>query len=333
MKQTLALFVTVLAITGLLPLALRNQPRRQAATPTVPQVRLPQATVQPPSPSPPKEEPPLLIWDEGASLLRTETVRDYLIGAVSSEMPVSWPPEALKAQIVACHSWALYCKGQADGSNSGAYFVACPQRRQGYMTDEVLRAYWGERYDENYRIIAELVDEVLHHILTYEGEPAGAFYHAISTGHTTGSARVWGTDLPYLRGVDSGWDESAPDYSVDVVLTGQRVYDCLVGGLGIRPEDSPGHWLGEPQYDEAGYCTALDIQGHTVSGAAFRSALGLRSAAFSYTYDPSVGEFTFTTHGYGHGVGLSQWGAKAMAEEGKSWQEILAHYFPGTEIV
>lgn len=332
MRQMISAGVLLLALTGLLPLVcllLPSPGQPVGSSPGIGQAESPALPQQSPAPGQPE---PLLIWDSGAQLLRTVEVEEYLIGAAACEMPYDWPPEAIKAQMAASHSWALYCRDHRDGGNSGAYFTACPQRRQGYMTREVLEAYWGEQFQERYDLFADLAREVASWVVTYEGQPAGTFYHAISTGTTTDSGRVWNTSLPYLSGVDSPWDAGAPDYQAQVVLGAQRVHDCLVSSLGITPQGAPASWLGQQEYDPAGYCTAIDIQGQQVSGIDFRTALGLRSAAFSYEYDPSVGEFTFTTLGYGHGVGMSQWGARALALEGKSWQEILAYYFPGTQL-
>ena len=336
MKRILLAGFLLAAISGALPLVCLLLPRTEApAGESEPSLQEPQATVAPAPQAtlPPTDYlEPLLIWDSDAQVVRTVEVLDYLIGAAASEMSVDWPAQAIQAQMVASHSWALYCRDHRDGSNSGAYFTASPQRRQGYMTQEVLQAYWGDSYQENYDYLSGLAQEVVGQVITYEGAPAGTFYHAISTGATTDSGRVWGQSLPYLCGVDSPWDTSAPDYEMSVALGAQRVSDCLASSLGMTMEGSPGQWLGQQEFDDAGYCTSIQVGDQTLSGIDFRTALGLRSAAFTYTYDSSCGEFTFTTKGYGHGVGMSQWGAQAMAQEGKSWQEILAYYFPGTQI-
>ncbi len=338
MKRILLGGLLLAALSGALPLVCFLLPRTpQSAVQEAPlsqdiqATAVPQPTQEPASPSTDYLEP-LLIWDGDAQVVRTVEVLDYLIGAAASEMPADWPAQAIQAQMVASHSWALYCRDHRDGSNGGAYFTASPQRREGYMTPEVMQAYWGDAYEENYNYFSQLAQEVLDWVVTYEGAPAGTFYHAISTGATTDSGQVWSVSLPYLCGVDSPWDTSAPDFQVEVSLGAQRVSDSLSSSFGIWPEGEPSQWLGEQTFDEAGYCTSIQVEGQTLSGISFRTALGLRSTAFSYTYDPSCGEFTFTTKGYGHGVGMSQWGAKAMALEGSSWQEILAHYFPGTQL-
>lgn len=255
--------------------------------------------------------------------------RDYVLGAVAAEMPVSWPDEALKAQAVAAHTYALYCRDHAAAEN-GAWLTADPARRQGCLTEPVLRSYWGTAYDENYARLSSLVDEVLDDLLTYENAPACTSYFAISNGRTEASENVWGAPLPYLVAVDSAADCSAPHYEVALSLPQAQVEAALTG-LGLTPDAAaPGSWFGSPTRSPSGYITAQPVCGQALSGTALRRALGLRSTDFTVHY--ADGTFTFTTHGYGHGVGMSQWGAKALAEQGATAAEILAHYFPGTTL-
>lgn len=279
-------------------------------------------------PAEPQEQ--VLLRDSESGQDFTLSVRDYLIGAVAAEMPVSWPDEALKAQAVACHSYILYCRDHRTDAK-GPWLTVDPARRQGCLTDPVLRSYWGTAYEANYARLSALVDQVAGAVLYYDGAPAGASYFAISNGQTEASENVWGAALPYLRAVDSSSDRAAQDYEVTVTLSAEQVSGALASSLGISTEGiDPAAWFGTASYTPSGYVASLPVCGQTVTGAGLRSALGLRSACFSIQWDGSA--FAFTTRGYGHGVGLSQWGAKAMAEQGKSWIEILAHYFPGTTL-
>ena len=264
---------------------------------------------------------PLYILDQSSSQILTVSVRDYLIGAVASEMPMTWPDEALKAQAVACHSYALYCKANNDpAAYSGAYFAADPARRQNFMTDAVLRSYWGTDYTANYARLAALVDEVLDTVVCYDGAAAATSYFAISAGRTEASQNVWDTALPYLQGVDS-----------TITYNRQPMYDLLVSALGMQPDGwQPEAYFSNFTYTNAGYVRTVSVCGAEVRGTALRSALALRSACFSIAYANAA--FTITTYGYGHGVGLSQYGAKAMAEAGSSYGEILLHYYPGTTL-
>ena len=271
-----------------------------------------------------------LIEDQSTGEVQQVPRRDYLIGAVAAEMPLSWPDEALKAQAVAAHSYVLYCRDHATAAN-GAWLSADPARRQGYLTDAVLHSYWGTRYDANYIRLSALVDSVLTQVLCYEGAPAGTSYFAISNGRTEASENVWGSALPYLVPVDSSTDLSADNYEVTLTLSAAQTGQLLSEGLGIAADPAaPGQWFGEPTLTASGYVASLPVCGQTVSGTALRRALGLRSACFNIRYQD--GSFLITTKGYGHGVGLSQWGAKALAEQGWTYEAILAHYFPGTQL-
>lgn len=175
------------------------------------------------------------------------------------------------------------------------------------------------------------MDSVLGDVLCYDGAAAGTSYFALSNGRTEASENVWGSALPYLVPVDSSTDLSADNYEVTLTLSAAQTEQLLSEGLGIAADPAaPGQWFGEPTLTASGYVASLPVCGQTVSGTALRRALGLRSACFTLRYQD--GGFCITTRGYGHGVGLSQWGAKALAEQGQGYADILAHYFPGTQL-
>ena len=274
------------------------------------------------------------LSEEGHDLVVIDNNKRILLASqesldVAAEMPISWPDEALKAQAIAAHSYALYCRDHAAEPASG-WLSVDPVRRQGYLTDAVLRSYWGTAYEENYARLSALVDSVLTDVLYYGSAPAGTSYFAISNGMTEASENVWGTALPYLVAVDSSTDLNADNYLYTVQFTAEQMQQALAG-LGLLPDPAaPANWFGEAALTPSGYVASLPVCGQSVTGPALRKALGLRSACFTVQYQE--GSFLLTTKGYGHGVGLSQWGAKALAEQGQSAEEILAHYFPGTEL-
>ena len=259
-------------------------------------------------------------------------VLDYMIGAVASEMPITWPDEALKAQGIAAHSYALYQRDHADTEAlGGAWFSVDPARRQGCMTTEVLQSYWGEDYEANYQRLKELLEPLVHTVLLYDGAPAAACYHAISNGRTEASQRVWNEALPYLQGVDSPLDKLAEGYEETVSYTTQQMYDMLATQFsGLDLSGSADGWFGETSLTETGYVDTVQVGGAFVKGTQLRTALSLRSSCF--TIQRTEEGFDVTTLGYGHGVGLSQCGAQAMAAQGQSCAEILSWYFPGTSL-
>ena len=239
------------------------------------------------------------------------------------------------AQAVAAHSYALAVKAQADPDNEalkGAYFSANPTQRLGYITDTVMRAMWGEDYEANRTRLYTVVDSVLDEILLYDGQPAMACYHAISGGKTEAAEAVWGAAVPYLVSVDSPLDLTSPDYEQTITVTKQEVAEDIAAAFpDIVLEGDAAGWFGTPQLTAAGYVDSITIGGVPCKGTAVRAALRLRSASFTITWTEKH-LFEITTRGYGHGVGLSQYGANALALTGKSYQEILSLYYPGTTL-
>lgn len=335
MKKAFLLLCTLLLVLGCaLPLAAYHL-TRAVLGPAVFTVRLPLSSPESTASAPEisaayaGDADRFLIQDASTGQVLELSRREYLIGAVAAEMPVSWPDEALKAQAVAAHSYALYCRDHAAPDSIG-WLTADPARRQGCLTDPVLRSYWGTAYETNYARLAALVDEVEHTVLLCDGAPACASYFAISNGHTEASENVWGTALPYLVSVDSSTDLAADHYEYALTLSAQQTAQQLAA-LGLTADlAAPEQWFGTPEYTAAGYVAALPVCGQRITGTALRQALGLRSTCFTVRYES--GAFCFTTKGYGHGVGLSQWGAKALAEQGQNFADILAHYYPGTSL-
>ena len=331
-KFFLPIFAVLLVLGSILPLAAYRVTRAvlSGAEPASSAVSSPAASAQPPSAVPSADAETFLVEDQATGQVLELSRQEYVLGAVAAEMPVSWPDEALKAQAIAAHSYALYCRDHTT-LQSGAWLTADPARRQGCLTEPVLRSYWGTAYDENYARLSSLVDEVLDDLLTYENAPACTSYFAISNGRTEASENVWGSALPYLVSVDSSTDLAADNYEYTVTFSAAQVQQALAG-LGLTADlAAPESWFGPAKLTAAGYAKALPVCGQTVSGTALRRVLGLRSTCFTVQYQS--GNFSFTTRGYGHGVGLSQWGAKAMAEQGAGYADILAHYYPGTQLL
>ena len=326
MKKVLPLVLLFAVLIYILPLAALFFPSGKneesgSGTAPAPSASAPPVTDGTQAPSAPQPgtsaaddaEPPLLILDENTGEVAEVSVRDFVRGAVAAEMPMTYPDEALRAQAVAAHSYALAVKAQADPDNEalkGAYFSANPTQRLGYITDTVMRAMWGED----------------------DGQPAMACYHAISGGKTEAAEAVWGAAVPYLVSVDSPLDLTSPDYEQTITVTKQEVAEDIAAAFpDIVLEGDAAGWFGTPQLTAAGYVDSITIGGVPCKGTAVRAALRLRSASFTITWTEKH-LFEITTRGYGHGVGLSQYGANALALTGKSYQEILSLYYPGTTL-
>jgi stage II sporulation protein D len=249
------------------------------------------------------------------------TAADYLPGAVAAEMPVSYGLEALKAQAVAIRTYLLTNDHHGDGQvcTDSSCCLA-------YWDDETLRSRWGSSYEENIAIIQQAVSQTDGEYLTYEGQAIQAVFHASSLGLTEDSAAVWSAQ-PYLVSVSSPESvDTVPDLVSTVTLSPQE----LALALDLNCEDDPSQWLQGIRLTDTGRVRAVLLCGQFFEGTELRSALGLKSTAFTITWED--GAFVFSVSGSGHGVGMSQRGAMLLAADGMGYQDILAHYYPGTEL-
>ncbi len=260
--------------------------------------------------------------------------REFLIRTLAYEMSPDYHEEALKAQAVAAYTYharrRTMQRDKPDAALKGADFATVDPTFPGNYTTVGLRAKWGDNYTSNYQKICAAVDAVLGKTITHDGALIDACYFAISSGSTEDAATLWGNDIPYLRSVASPGDRLAPDYQTTVTLTADEMRQKLSAIDGVTLGDDPAAWIGAPTCSTAGTVTAVTVGGKTLKGTEMRQALGLRSACFSCAYQS--GSFTVTVRGYGHGVGMSQYGADYLARQGYSWQEILQYYYTGVTL-
>ena len=275
------------------------------------------------------------VFDVSTGEVTEVSARDYIIGAVCAEMPATFETEALKAQAVAAHTYAerqhLRELENPTPELCGADFSNDTSKYQGYFTESQARQYFGENFGMNYSRISEAADEVCGFIITYEDEPIISAFHSMSSGKTESAENVWGASVDYLTPVDSSYDTEAPKYLEEVrfsreVLRGKL--EAAFGGIQLGEDFTS--WVKAGEVSESGTVLTASAGDRTVTGGEIRTALALRSACFEVRYEGE--EAVFTTKGYGHGVGMSQYGANSMAAEGSTWQEILQHYYPGCEI-
>lgn len=259
------------------------------------------------------------------------SMRDYIIGAVGAEMPASYDEEALKAQALAAVTFAVYVKnGGKDDTAEGADISDDSSRHQGYISKEKMRQKWGDAFETYYEKIENAVDEVIGKIITYDGKPIMAAYHAISSGKTESAENMWGKDIPYLVSVDSEGDKDSPRYSSEESFTLNELKEAFKSVENIDYSESE-DFITIKSTTDSGTVTGANVGGKTMTGMEIRSLLKLRSPVFTVEYDD--GEYIFKVKGYGHGVGLSQYGADRMAKQGKTYEEIIEHYYPGTKII
>ncbi len=276
------------------------------------------------------EERVFRILDEGTGEIFEVADRDFLAGAVAAEMPPAWPEEALKAQAVAAYTYYSRLRAQQEDP-AAAHFSADPANWRVYVSREQMAERFGAQAPALLEKLDRVVSAVEGQTLQYEGELALAVYHAISGGKTEASADIWGGAVDYLVPVDSPGDPEADGYETVRELDAGQVRRALEARWpGIALGKDPGGWFSGWERSGSGSVLRVQAGGQELEGGALRTALGLRSANF--TADYRDGRFTFTVRGYGHGVGMSQTGAAAMARDGATYEEILAHYYPNTEL-
>ena len=255
---------------------------------------------------------------------------DYLQGVLRAEMPASFQEDALRAQAVAARTYTYY--KMSSGGNHGDTADICTDHTccQAFLAKEKAAENWGKNAERYEAKIENAVSATDGQVMLYGGTPILAVFHSSSAGETWNSGQVWAQDLPYLQSVSSPEGEGVPNYYSTVELTEAEFREKF---LAARPEaDLSGPasgWIRDPVMDGV-HVESVTIGGVSVSGPSVRSIFGLRSASF--TAEAGDGKITFYVTGYGHGVGLSQYGANAMAEAGSTWREILEHYYTGVTI-
>lgn len=252
---------------------------------------------------------------------------EYLWSVVAAETPASFEGEALRSQAVAARTYTLW-KALHGGIHTQADICTDYTCCQAWIDRAEAEANWGGQAEEYAEKIAQAVANTDGQALYYEGEPIQAVFHSSSAGRTADAVAVWGSTVPYLVGVRTPEGDEVPNYRTSVTLSEEEVRTALEG-LGCKLPEDPASWL-EVVLAEDGSASAIRAGGGNFRGNVIRTALGLRSANFEVTY--ADGSFTFSVTGYGHGVGMSQYGANAMAREGKTWQEIVTWYYKGAEI-
>ncbi|MDR2931774.1 MAG: stage II sporulation protein D [Oscillospiraceae bacterium] len=276
------------------------------------------------------------ILDESTGKVNDVSLRDYVRGAVASEMPVSFHMEALKAQAVAAHTYALHQhytqQKNPDPALKGADFSADPANMLVYSTEERVKAFYGEPYaDAHWNKICEAADSVLPYIMEYEDEPIVAAYHAMSAGMTEAAENVWSGRADYLLPAESVGDYLAPDYETRVNLSADEVKSALLGAYpSMDLSGKPGGWFSDIVRSDSGYITEIDVGGVLLHGKDIRTLFGLRSHNMDIFYTDQG--FSFAVYGHGHGVGLSQYGADFLARQGYTFDQILENYYSGVTL-
>lgn len=333
MKRCILLSTICLLCALLLPLLLRRagspSPAAPADTP---------APTAAPEPVPAGTGP--VSADAGTAItlltegeVRQLTMAEYLPGVLAGEMPAAFEPEALRAQAVAARTYVLYHRANGGvAAHPQADVCSDPACCQVWLDETALRSRWGDSYDAYWAKICAAVADTDGQYLTYGGEPILACFHSSSSGLTENCGVLWGTSLPYLVSVDSPETaEDVPNYVSTVEVSPEEFRRIILGALPDADFSAlPQDWVAESALDSSGRVAAIRVGGLAIPGTRMRSLFSLRSACFTLAWTGR--SFLFTVTGYGHGAGMSQYGANVMAQSGSLYPEILAHYYPGTAL-
>jgi len=247
---------------------------------------------------------------------------EYIVGVLAGEMPIYFEKEAFKAQAVAARSYALK---RMEYNKNNEYDVVDSIMNQVYLDDEYLKKAWGDDYIININKLREATNETSGEYLEYNGEVIDAMFFSTSNGYTEDAMTVFNIDLPYLQSVESFWDsETSSAFRASKTIDSSEFYEIL--GL----DYSDFLYVNVTNRSSTNRIISLSINGKEFLGRDLYNKLGLKSTDFSLKKEGD--NIIINTTGYGHGVGMSQYGALGMAKEGYSYSEILSYYYIDTNI-
>lgn len=269
--------------------------------------------------------------------LQKMNLEDYVKGVVAAEMPAEFDIEALKAQAVAARTYALSKEillgGKGCELHPGADICTDSEHCQAWQSIDELKSKWGKNFDKYYSKISEAVDNTKGLVIVYQDALIVPAYHAISGGRTENSEDVWKDKIPYLRSVLSPGEDVAAKFKTTVVVSKTEFINKIKSKVPSIKLSSSNilSQIKDIERTQAGHVKTLKIGGVTFTGNDIKEIFNLNSTDFSFAIQG--GNVVITVIGYGHGVGMSQYGANAMAKTGKKFDDILKHYYTGVEIV
>ncbi len=281
----------------------------------------------------------ITVYNHLTGITEKVELEEYIKCVVAAEMPADFDLEALKAQAVAARTFAYGRMSGAYRSKQGVHdgIDICTDSThcQAWISKESAMKKWNILFaSRNWSRISKAVNETKGVIAVYEGKVANTLFHASSPGRTENSEDVWeGKSVPYLKSVESTGDEASKGYIAAVSVGVEELVEKL---LKAYPDEDIGdeviNNIRIVDYTTGGRVKTLKIGNLTISGTEFRAIMGLRSACFSIEFvDDDL--LRITTTGHGHGVGMSQWGANALARTGGTYSEILQHYYTGIDVI
>lgn len=254
---------------------------------------------------------------------------EYVCGSVAAEMPLAYHEEALKAQAIACYTNAMRMKEESNKPNG--HITDDSTVDQGYIDENQRREKWGSDFEKYEKKLQNVVKSVENEALFYNNELCVAAFFAISCGKTEDAKNIWGNDVPYLKSVPSPGDKLSPQYASSVAFDKKEFTDISKKAKLIKNEPKTLENIAEiKETSPSGTVLKVVLNGKEYTGEEIRKLFSLRSPVFNIK--TSADTITFSVCGYGHGVGMSQYGADYLAKQGNSYKEILTHYYTGVEI-
>ncbi|MCM3134907.1 stage II sporulation protein D [Paenibacillus polysaccharolyticus] len=276
-------------------------------------------------------EPKVRVYLSATGTTLELPLESYVTGVVAAEMPAEFRLEALKAQAIAARTFIVrrMAANDTSGVPSGEADVTDTINHQVFLPPDQVKADWTRLGKaKEWEKLQQAVRESRDAVMTYQGRAITASFFSTSNGYTENAEDVWGNVVPYLKSVASPWDKKlAPGFEETITLKRSEILQKM--NLDAIPvsANKNGSWINVLSTTKGHRIKEIQIAGETFSGPEVRKRLGLRSSQFSWK---TVGdEVQITTYGYGHGVGMSQWGANGMAQEGHTATEILKHYYTG----
>lgn len=259
------------------------------------------------------------------------TMEDYLWSVTAAEMPATFEEEALKAQAVTARTYARRKMEVGEERHTDADVCTDITCCQAFITKEQAAALWGEQAAQHTEKIHSAVEQTDGEVVTYQGQPIQAVFFSSASGSTEDAVAVWGNSVPYLVPVDSPEGENVPNYHTSAVFTADEFREKFMAAYPQADLSGlPTGWIQNKSATQSGRVGEITVGGVTVKGTELRSLFGLRSTCFSVeTGEETV---TFQVTGYGHGVGMSQYGANTLAQQGKTYIDILKWYYTGVEV-
>lgn len=273
---------------------------------------------------------PVKIYRSSLKTVETYPLEEYVRGVVAAEMPIEFEKEALKAQAIAARTYIInrILDKNATDAPEGA-IVTDTVKHQVFLSEKELKQMWGLKFSEQMSKLNEAVNETSGQVITYQGKPITALYFSTSNGYTENSEDYWGKEVPYLKSVPSPWDTDSPKYEKTVSIPFKTLETKLKVDAGVSVSSGK-EWIKVLERTQGQRIKKIQVGEKVFSGRELRELLQLPST--SITWEVQKDSVSFQTKGYGHGVGMSQYGANGMAKEGKTDREIIQYYYTGVEL-